>query len=213
MLMFTKQTLGFYKLGIAALVFVAVAVQFMQGAAINPAFNAPNFFSFFTIESNILAATVFAITGAWYLRGKDTSKMVLLRGAATLYMVITGIVYSLLLSGLETSVLQTPIPWVNFVLHYLFPFVAFADWFIDRPARPVTFKQSLWWLVFPVLYLVYSLVRGPLVNWYPYPFLNPANGGYGMVLVTAIGITLCALVLCVLFARLSKTRKQFTKKT
>jgi len=209
--MFTKQTLGFYKLGIAALVFVAVIVQFLHGTATNPTFNVTNFFSFFTIESNILAATIFAVTGAWYLRGKSANSLVLVRGAAALYMTITGIVYSLLLSGLEDS-LQTPIPWVNFVLHYLFPFVAFADWFIDRPAHKVTFKKSLWWLVFPVLYLVYSLVRGPLVNWYPYPFLNPANGGYGMVFVTAIGITMCGLVLCALFAKLSAPQKNLRKK-
>jgi len=211
MLMFTKQTLAWYKIGSAALAFTAVVVQYLHGAVSNPAFSATNFFSFFTIESNILAATVFAVTGVWYLHGKNTGKMVLLRGAATLYMVITGIVYSLLLSGLEES-LQTPIPWVNFVLHYLFPLLAFADWFIDRPAHKVTFKESLWWLVFPVVYLVYSLVRGPIVGWYPYPFLNPANGGYGMVFVTAIGITICGLMLCALFAKLSASQKTLRKK-
>jgi hypothetical protein len=126
-------------------------------------------------------------------------------------MTVTGIVYALLLSGLEDS-LQTPIPWVNFVLHYLFPFVAFADWFIDRPARKVTFTQSLWWLVFPIAYLIYSLVRGPLVGWYPYPFLDPANGGYAAVFVTAVCITAAAVVLCALFAKLSAPQKNLRKK-
>jgi hypothetical protein len=211
MLMFTKQMLGFYKLSVAALVAVAVIVQFMHGLAVNPAFSVANFFSFFTIESNILGAIVFGVTGAWYLRGKDASKLLLLRGAAALYMTVTGIVYVLLLSGLEQS-LQTPIPWVNFVLHYLFPIIAFADWFIDRPARTVHFKESLWWLTFPIAYLAYSLIRGPIVGWYPYPFLNPANGGYGAITLTVVVIGIGAALLCFVFALLSRTRAKTVHK-
>lgn len=210
-LMLTKQTLGVYKLAVAALVAVAVVVQFMHGIAVNPTFSTANFFSFFTIQSNILGALVFGLTGAWYLRGKDANKILLLRGAATLYMSVTGIVYVLLLSGLEQS-LQTPIPWVNFTLHYLFPIIAFADWLIDRPTRAIRFKESLWWLAFPVMYLAYSLIRGPLVNWYPYPFLNPANGGYGAVAITVTTISLGALLLCFGFALLSRTRAKNLRK-
>jgi hypothetical protein len=209
--MLTKQTLGVYKLAVAALVAVAVVVQFMHGIAVNPTFSTANFFSFFTIQSNILGALVFGLTGAWYLRGKDANKILLLRGAATLYMSVTGIVYVLLLSGLEQS-LQTPIPWVNFTLHYLFPIIAFADWLIDRPTRAIRFKESLWWLAFPVMYLAYSLIRGPLVNWYPYPFLNPANGGYGAVAITVTTISLGALLLCFGFALLSRTRAKNLRK-
>jgi hypothetical protein len=211
MLMLIKQTLGVYKLSVAALVLVAVTVQFMHGLAVNPTFNVANFFSFFTIESNILGATVFGVTGAWYLRGKNTNSILLLRGAASLYMTVTGIVYVLLLAGLEQS-LQTPIPWVNFVLHYLFPIIAFADWFIDRPARIVSFKESLWWLIFPITYLIYSLVRGPIVGWYPYPFLNPANGGYGAVAATVLAISIGAILLCLTFALLSRLRAKTLRK-
>lgn len=211
MLMLRKQILGVYKLCVAALVFTAVVVQFMHGLAVNPTFNAANFFSFFTIESNILAASLFAITGAWYLRGKDANKILLLRGAAALYMSVTGIVYALLLAGLEQSLL-TPIPWVNFVLHYLFPVIAFADWIIDRPARAVSFKESLWWLIFPLAYLAYSLIRGAIVGWYPYPFLNPANGGYGAIAVTVTAISIGAVLLCLVFAFISKLRAQRPRK-
>jgi len=46
-------------------------------------------------------------------------------------------------------------------------------------------------MVFPLAYLVYSLVRGPIVGWYPYPFLDPGKvGGYPGVALYAVGITL-----------------------
>lgn len=104
-------------------------------------------------------------------------------------MVTTGIVYMLLLSGLEESP-QTPTPWVNTVLHYVVPVYALVDWRWDPPRPPVPFRRGLLWLLFPLAYAVYSLVRGPIVDWYPYPFLDPdnENQGYGGVLVTALVI-------------------------
>ena len=112
----------------------------------------------------------------------------LLRGAAVLYMVTTGIVYGLLLSG-YTDELQTATPWVNNVVHRIFPIVLIADWLINPPAVRLTFRDALVWLTFPVAYLVYSLVRGPIVDWYPYPFLDPDEvGGYAGVTAYCLGI-------------------------
>ncbi|MEC5179728.1 Pr6Pr family membrane protein [Arthrobacter sp. CG_A4] len=84
------------------------------------------------------------------------------------YMTITGIVYSLLLSDVEVN---TPIPWVNVVLHFTIPTVMVIDWLVDLPRIRVSLRESLIWLAFPLLYLVYSLLRGPIVGWYPHPFL------------------------------------------
>ena len=67
-----------------------------------------------------------------------------LRGAATLYMAITGMIFSLLLSGADV---QTPIPWVNSTLHYVFPLFIVIDWLVDRSVRPLSFKQGLIFLV------------------------------------------------------------------
>ena len=59
-------------------------------------FNAANFFSFFTIESNILTAIVLGVGALRDPRGHGWQ---LFRGAVTLYMTITGIVYNLLLTN------------------------------------------------------------------------------------------------------------------
>lgn len=200
--MLTKKTIGLIKIAVGLLVLLAVETQFVYSSGL-ASFDPVNFFSFFTIESNIIAALIFVGVGVAYLLGRNGSAFTMLRGAAALYMTVTGIVYALLLSGMEES-LNTPIPWVNFVLHYLFPFVAFADWFVDRPAVKVTLQQSLWWLLLPVVYLGYSLTRGALTGWYPYPFLNPENG-YGQVAFIASCIMLGSVLLCALFATLSGT--------
>lgn len=166
-----------YRLFFGGLAAAAVITQYLHGVNTVSGFQPINFFSYFTIQSNILAALIFLVAGLAGLSGKQGSQLALLRGAATFYMTATGIVYALLLSGLEVS-LQTTIPWVNTVLHYIMPMAVLADWLVNRPARKVVFKEAVLWLSFPAAYVAYSLVRGLVVDWYPYPFLNPSENGY-----------------------------------
>lgn len=188
----SKYFIVLYKVVAAAIVLTAIITQLSFGRSNIGGFNISNFFSFFTIESNVLASIVFLFSAYFTLSGKVSHHLDAWRGASTLYMVITGIVYALLLSGLEES-LQTPIPWVNFVLHYAFPVVVLLDWFIDRPVFKITLKQGLVWLIFPVAYAIYSLVRGAMIGWYPYPFLNPVTeGGYAKVAIVSLLIAIGA---------------------
>ena len=98
------------------------------------------------------------------------------RSTAILYMLITGIVFALLLSGLE-NIASTAVHWDNIVLHYIMPVVMLVDWLIDKPKYVICFSQILIWLVYPIVYVAYSLVRGSLVSWYPYHLINPAKCG------------------------------------
>lgn len=172
------------RLIFATLTLAAVWTQLSLGLR-REDFIVANFFSFFTIESNLIAALVFLATGFAALQLAEVGRFAMLRGAATLYMTTTGVIYFLLLRGLEAS-LQTPVPWINTVLHYVTPLAVLADWFIAPPDRRVSFRRALVWLLFPVAYVAYSLVRGPLVGWYPYPFLDASTQGYARVAVTSL---------------------------
>ena len=77
---------------------------------------------------------------------------------------------------------------MNVVVHRLFPIVVIVDWLIDPPRTSISVRGSLVWLAFPLLWTGYTLVRGALVDWYPYPFLDPADGGYGTVAAYVVGI-------------------------
>jgi hypothetical protein len=37
------------------------------------------------------------------------------------------------------------------------------------------------WLSYPLVWVTLTLMRGAADGWYPYPFLDPANGGYASV--------------------------------
>lgn len=150
-------------------------------------FAAGDFFSYFTVEANALAVislmlSAFAAATRTAHRGLD-----IFRGAVTLYMTTTIGIFIVLLSGYPSSEL-TAVPWDNTVLHYIMPMAVIVDWLVAGRVAPIRYRSALAWLLFPVAYLVYSLIRGPIAHWYPYPFVNPATHGYLGVLITSVVI-------------------------
>lgn len=199
-----KKLLIGYKLFFALLGFSAIVTE-IATIAERGRFNPANFFSFFTIESNILVFVVLLLSAVAVAMGKN-GKLDTLRGATTVYILIVGIGFSFLLAGLE-DVALTAVPWDNTVLHYIMPIAMLVDFLIDRPKRKLAFKQSLYWLLFPIAYVSYSLTRGALVGWYPYPFLNPDINGYGAIAFTASCLLVLGLALVWGVCKLSGKRK------
>jgi hypothetical protein len=199
-----------YRFVFGILGLMALVAQYTHNAQNIPNYQPWNFFSFFTVESNIFAVLVLLIAGFGSLYNKRHDTFAFLRGATTTYIVITGIIYSLLLAGTDVD---TAVPWVNVVLHYILPVVVLADWIIDPPHKRIFFKRALLWLMFPITYVAYSLVRGYFVQWYPYPFLDPREQGYGAVLATSIAIGLAASVIAWTIAWVTRfgTAKAATK--
>jgi hypothetical protein len=167
------------RIAVATAAVVAITYQFASLKAHVPSFNPGNFFSFFTIQSNILAAAV--LVGAAVVRRDERTLLFdALRGAATLYIVITGVVFALLLAGLQES-LDTHIAWVDFTVHKLMPVAVAADWLLEPPRRRLPSSAAFAWLAYPTAWFAYTLVRGAAEDWYPYPFVDVARLGYGGV--------------------------------
>ena len=192
-------TLAYIRIFFSLLVFAAITIQLSD--SINAGRSVINFFSFFTIQSNIIAAFVLLTVGVGTLAGyKSKPQFAFIRGGATLYMVMTGIIFALLLAGLQQS-LQTTIPWVNAVLHYIMPVVMLVDWLLYPPKFRFPFRHTAFWLIFPLTYLAYSLIRGELTAWYPYPFINPLQNGWASVIVMCIIISLGTVAIAWLLTR------------
>lgn len=182
-------TRGFFAL----LALVAIAVQ-MADLAGKGTLNPVNYFSYFTIDSNLIAVAVLLVCAARW-RTTTSATLNLVRGGAVVYMSITGIVFTVLLSNTDVD---TAIPWVNSVVHELMPLVMLADWLLDPPAARLSLRQGMLWLSFPLVWIVYTLIRGAIVGLYPYPFVNPANGGYLSVAVYCVGILVTMAVVSAL---------------
>jgi hypothetical protein len=179
-----------YRAGFASLALAALAAQFARSSD-RPGFSAVSFFSFFTNDSNIIAASVF-LWAAFHRSATHRGARDLVRGAPVVYMVTTGIVFALFLADLNEE-LGVTLPWVNAVVHQVMPLAVAADWLIDPPETRLAFPRTSWWLAFPAAWLGYTLVRGAVIGWYPYPFLDPANHGAIGVVAAVVGIALFML--------------------
>jgi hypothetical protein len=193
-----------YKLFFALLGFSSIVTE-MAVIIERGKFNAVNFFSYFTIETNILVVVTLLLS-AVAIAADKSNKFDLLRSATTVYILVVGIGFSLLLSGLD-GVELTAVPWDNVVLHYIIPVAMLADFLTDRPRRKLAFKKALLWLLFPVMYATYSLVRGGMTGWYPYPFLNPDISGAASVVTTIVSLFALGIILIWGVGKLSGSQK------
>jgi hypothetical protein len=171
---------------------VAALTAIGYDVAAGPGVSDGDYFSYFTVLSNLFA-TVMLLHGALRPARERSRTVELLRGAAVVYILTTGIVYLVLLSGKAPAY-----PWVNAILHYLMPVAVTLDWLLDPPrVRLHPTRTVVPWMVFPVLYIIYTLARGAIVDWYPYLFVNPhRSGGYLLVAgdCVAVGVGIIALI-------------------
>lgn len=173
-------------LGLAALG-AQLAIHVRMGASV------VNFFSYFTNLSNLFAALVLLLMAYAGFSGRgEAEARDQIRAISAVNMAVVGIVFSALLRHVDLGAL---LPWVNVVLHYVMPCLVVLDWLLQPPAYRLQVRHLMRCLIFPALYLAYVLIRGAAVNWYPYPFFNPAHaGGYSTVASYSVGIALTFLV-------------------
>lgn len=200
------------RLAVAVLVLAAVIAQFSStvGEALTQGRHIPtviaNFFSFFTILSNVSSAVVLLVLGVrFFARGRQLE--VDPRGLATAlafvstYMIVTGVVYNLLLRGLPLQ--PETVGWSNEVMHVWGPLFLLLDVVLGPLRRRLPWSAAFAAAIFPIVWIVYTLVRAPLITnpttgapfWYPYPFLDPNTGGWGSVAVYIVVIAVAIIAL------------------
>ena len=188
--------LAIVLLGIAAI--VSTFFDTATRATINPF----NFFGFFTMQSNIIVVIVLAVSAFVSFLGRHQSpRLVLARGCATTYIVITGFVYNLLLAGLEGGV---SLAWANTVLHVVLPLAAALDWLIFNDRSPLRWNEIWIALIYPIVWIMVVLVRGATDGWVPYPFLNPAQG-YSIVALYALAIAVATVIFAAVIWTVSRS--------
>jgi hypothetical protein len=170
----------------ALAILISLVVAFLDARNASRTFNPVNYFSYFTILSNVLAMGLMLCQSIWP-RWMERNGSI--RGAITLYMTVTLLVYAFILRPLGADVGEYRV-WVDFIQHTAAPVALIGDWFLFPPRRSFSFSDLGRWLIFPIAYLAYSLVRGHwFVDWYPYPFLDPRlDGGYARVSTYTVAI-------------------------
>ncbi|MFK0165067.1 Pr6Pr family membrane protein [Rhizobium sp. NPDC090279] len=184
-----------YLLALLALSGIAVSyVAIIPGAHVSRLTMTANFFSYFTIQSNLLLALalLWAETAPFSAVGRWANKPST-RSALLIYVGVAGIVYVLVLRDA-----WHPRGWQlhgDQILHYCVPVLYALDWIFLSERGKLSWRDALWWLAFPAAYSAYTLVHGYVSRFYPYPFLNVGDIGLEAVLLNMALLASAFLVL------------------
>lgn len=142
------------------------------------------FFSFFTILTNIMLAV--CATVLWLKPGSRWGIFFSKPGtltALTVYITIVGVVYNAILRFLwQPQGLQ----WItDELLHLIIPILFLLLWSLYVDKSKLEYRQAFPWLIYPIVYMIYTAIRGAIVHYYPYPFTDADALGYPRVLLNS----------------------------
>lgn len=153
------------------------------------------YFSFFTILTNIGAvlvhASLLSSSGYAWLPAFAGPRM---RAGVAVSIALVFIVYATVLARLWQP--QGLFLLCDVLLHYVTP-VLFVLWWLMAGADGSTrWRDMSWWVLYPLAYLAYALLRAPIAGEVPYPFLDAAKNGWTSVAIWSLAITAIFIVLC-----------------
>ena len=138
--------------------------------------------AYFTILTNILVTL--AMTLPWLAPDSRLAALFSrpsVRTAIASYIIIVSAVYYLVLRKLwNPEGLQY---LADTIEHCVVPVLYLIDWLVFVPKGTVSVRSVPWWLLYPLGYGTYSLLRGAATGFYPYPFLEVTQLGFERVLV------------------------------
>lgn len=133
--------------------------------------NIANTFSYFTVLTNLLIAI--SLTSVLAMPASGIGRFfanVSVQSSLASYIIIVSVIYNF---AIRSTWAQPAYEFIyNNILHVLTPVLFVLYWLLFLPKKRLKWSDSIRWLGFPLCYLLYSLIRGKIVNWYPYFFID-----------------------------------------
>jgi len=172
---------------------------------VSAAVKSVEFFSYFTILSNMLAAA--ALTAPLVApdsRFATWAEQSGPRAAIATYLTITGVVYHTMLAwqwhpqGLRLV--------ADTLLHTITPIAYLVDLALRAGHGEARWIAAAKAMAFPALFGAWTLVHGALSGFYPYPFMNVAKRGYPPVVLTMVEMSVAFALIALIFVFLLRVR-------
>jgi hypothetical protein len=156
-----------------------------------------NFFSYFTVLTNTLVAVVLTCSATNRASGtRDFFLKPWVSSGVAASIALVGVAYSLLLRNIWAP---QGLQWlVNELLHDVMPLVFLAFWWLRVPKGLLRTRHVLAWMLYPIVYFAYSLLRGHVIGVYPYPFMDVGVLGYGQVFINCLLILMGFILMSLL---------------
>jgi hypothetical protein len=153
------------------------------------------FFSYFTTQANLLVvATSLSLARR---ADRDGSGWRVARLDALSGITITALVHWFLLHPLDDF---RGLLWASDTLvHIIVPVLVVLGWLIFGPRRRISLRVVGLGLIWPLAWLVYTLIVGWITGWYPYFFLDLGQTDPGVVALYCVAILILLFVVSCLF--------------
>jgi hypothetical protein len=162
-----------------------------------------NYYSYFTVQSGMAAVVAFVAAAIVAFRHTtDPPWLDWFRLLVTTYITVSGIVFLTIVIQSSSRDYTIDVPWSSQLLHFWIPAIALLDWLTDAGKARLPWKILAWGLVAPSIWGVFTLVRGSMVGWYPYFFLDPVqvSGPLETVIYCLVAVLIFTAIAAVLTA-------------
>ncbi len=168
------------------------------------------FISFFTILTNLWVAIYFTTKSLKisvkkfpliYTWGTTT--------ALTAFILVVGITYQVVLRQIwNPTGLQR---LVDELLHTVIPLFVLVYWYCYSQSGDYKWRPILHWMVYPIFYFLFVLVRGNVSHFYPYPFINADKLKLSVVLLNAglLFVFILGIIALLIFIGRKRGKRKF----
>ena len=146
-----------------------------------------NYLGQFTILSVLFVSVAMLVAAG---APREPRGWVHVRASALTALAVAAVLHATLLGGSAGA----SGPLINALLHTVLPLLALLDWALVPSTGRTRLLTALAGLAFAVVYLGGTLVRGALVGWYPYDFVDPTGPAGYAGLVQSLAIVLVAFL-------------------
>lgn len=203
----------------ALLTWTAILVQYVvlleEGTFGGFAHTTFTYLGYFTILTNILVGFAFTTP---FLAPENKLRQIFerqaVRAAIALYILVVMVVYWSALASIHHPVGISAI--ANYGLHLVIPVLYLLDWLLFAPKGSMAWRSIPFWVAYPFIYGIYTMIRGAVTGVYPYPFLNVTELGIGQVVVNMSGFTVFYAIGAAVFigvGRVLSRRSQIVEST
>ena len=161
------------------------------------------YFSYMTIWSNILVAMAFCFplffpsSRLSYYFNKP-----IVEGGLLVYIFVVMLINHFFLAGIVHFTGMQLV--VDRFLHYIIPVLYIVFWIFYGKKGRQDYSNSIHWLIFPLIYIIYILIRGAIIDQYPYPFIDVTELGYAVVLRNSVLIGVVYVIVGSIFIIIDK---------
>jgi hypothetical protein len=163
--------------------------------------------SYYTIQNNLLVAMsltaiLLAPQSTW---GKFFAKPSVIT-AIGVYITIVFLVYQLVLRGQHIQVGLFKL--TDELLHTFNPPAFVLFWLIFMPTGKISWVKAINWLLYPLIYCFYILIRGYISGYYPYSFIDGNKLNPQQIFTNCVFLLFAFLAIGLLFIAIARSFKQ-----